>query len=153
MLATPISFGKKKIRKGVKNMPASRVVELVSSITSLIVSIVVYLYVTVSDLKTIERTGGPSPSLEVFFLLTALVILPSGVAAVGSYVHAIRRNLWGLGFVGVAVLMQIIIIIAFLLPLAWGYGGRGLLVCLLELLLLSVAFISGCFDALLRKGV
>jgi len=127
-------------------------IELTSAIASLIVSIVAYAYSIVGDLA-INQGRQVSTGLGSFLLLFALLVVPSALATIGAYAHAVRSMSRGLGVLAVAILMHTAILVVFLVPLAWAYNGRGLPVFLIEFLLLLVALVAGsCYRALRKQS-
>lgn len=131
-------------------MNLSRMIELTSAIASLIVSIVAYIYAIVGDLA-INQDRQVSTGLGSFLLLFAVLVLPSAVATIGAYAHAVRSTSRGLGYLALAILMHTAIMVVFLVPLAWAYNGWGLPVFLSEFLLLLVALVAGFCHRALRK--
>ena len=131
-------------------MNLSRVIELTSAIASLTISIVAYIYSIAGDLAINQRRQVPS-GVGTFVLLFALLVVPSALATIGAYAHAIRSMSGGLGFLAVAILIHTAIMVVFLVPLAWAYNGRGLPIFLIEFLLLLVALFAGCCYRALRK--
>jgi hypothetical protein len=129
-------------------MAWKRKLELISSLATVALGVIVVIGIVYADQKTAQSLGEPAPIGKAFVIAMMLYGLPSLFVALGAFIHAMKRQPLGRMLLIASSLFLAVWFFLSLVGLAW---SQWVLLSWLIVLLTGFAILTSLFSLMVGK--
>jgi hypothetical protein len=123
-------------------MTRLRKLELVTGLATALLAVMASLLMLKIDWDVEQHLERDFATLNEITVALVFFIVPGSIVAIGSYLHVVKRKVWGRFMVGAGSLSLIILFLVSLVALAWSPALWSLLIVLLIVFSIFTGVIS-----------